>query len=90
METPTSGPEKSILPLYHPLSSPICRNLSPTGPGHLHPGPRPEARGPDDWVRDSHSGWHEWLELPLLLLTVQEKPVHDLVLLLRGDEVFNN
>lgn len=41
-------------------------------------------------MRDSHSSWHEWLELPLLLLTVQEKPVHDLVLLLRGDEVLNN
>lgn len=41
-------------------------------------------------MRDSHSSWHERLELPLLLLTVQEKPVHDLVLLLRGDEVLNN
>lgn len=41
-------------------------------------------------MSDSQSGWHEWLELPLLLLTVQEKAVHDLVLLLGGDEVLDD
>lgn len=45
---------------------------------------------PDQAVRDSHSGGHKWLELPLFLLTVQEEPVHDLVLLLRGYEVLDD
>lgn len=81
METPTLGPE-----------IPPSIGVPPTPPQSVKASVPPtlQAPGPGDWLWNSHSGWHERLELPLLLLTVQEKPVHDLVLLLRGDEVLNN
>lgn len=63
----------------------VSRSWPPTTPGEAC-----KPLDPDNGGRDSHSSWHQWLELPLLLLTVQEEPVHDLVLLLRGDEVLND
>lgn len=86
---PERGPEHPVLRRHPSQPSAIHPNLP------LRTGPRPlpswgESPGPDNRVRDSRSAGHKGLELPLLLLTVQEKPVHDLVLLLWGDEVLDD
>lgn len=72
--------------LPHPFSIPKSASLQTAA----HPTPeRPLGPGPDG-CRNSHSGWDQGLEPPLLLLVVQEEPVHDLVLLLWGDEVLDD
>lgn len=45
---------------------------------------RPELADSPPWSQ------HQGLEFPLVLLTVKVKAIHDLVLLLRGDEIFND
>lgn len=50
--------------------------------------------GGSAWVgdrnRDIPSSGHEWLELPLVLITIKVQAVHDLVFLFWWDEVLDD